>query len=129
MATASARIANRASVSAQQTFAWQGTDKRGHKLKGEELGRNANLVKAHLRRQGINATKVVQKKKSIFGKAGKAIKGQDIAIFSRMMATMMKAGVPLVQSVEMIAGGTKNPRLADLLTSIKVEIESGSALS
>ena len=129
MATATARTPTRASVSALQTFHWTGTDKRGHKLKGEELGRNANLVKAHLRKQGINATKVVQKKRSIFGKAGKAIKGQDIAIFSRMMATMMQAGVPLVQSVEMIAGGTNNPRLKDMLMAIKVEIESGSALS
>ena len=129
MATATARTPSRASVSALQTFHWTGTDKRGHKLKGEELGKNANLVKAHLRKQGINATKVVQKKASIFGKAGKAIKGQDIAIFSRMMATMMQAGVPLVQSVEMIAGGTNNPRLKDMLTSVKTEIEGGSALS
>ncbi len=130
MATATARtVATRASVSTLQTFAWTGTDKRGHKLKGEELGRNANLVKAHLRKQGINATKVTQKKTSIFGKAGKAISGQDIAVFSRMLATMIQAGVPLVQSVEMIAGGTKNPRMKDMLTAIKTEIEGGSSLS
>jgi type IV pilus assembly protein PilC len=111
------------------TYVWEGVDKRGVKIKGEELGKNANLVKAHLRKQGINATKVIEKRASIFGKAGKKITGQDIAIFSRQMATMMAAGVPLVQSVEMIAGGATNPRLKDMLTAIKAEIEGGSSLS
>ena len=112
-----------------QTFHWEGTDKRGHKLKGEELGKNANLVKANLRKQGINATKVAQKRRSIFGSAGAAIKPRDIAVISRQLATMMKAGVPLVQSFEMIAGGQNNPRLKDMLTAIKSDVEGGSSLS
>ena len=112
-----------------QTFSWEGTDKRGHKLKGEELGKNANLVKAALRKQGINATKVAQKRNSIFGSSGSAIKPRDIAVVSRQLATMMKAGVPLVQSFEMIAGGQNNPRLKDMLTAVKSDIEGGSSLS
>lgn len=112
-----------------QTFTWEGTDKRGVKLKGEELGKNANLVKAALRKQGINATKVAQKRSSIFGRSGAAIKPRDIAVISRQLATMMKAGVPLVQSFEMIAGGQGNPRLKDMLSAIKTDIEGGSSLS
>ena len=131
MATATARAkapVNRG-LGELQTFHWEGTDKRGHKLKGEELGKNANLVKANLRKQGINATKVAQKRRSIFGSAGAAIKPRDIAVISRQLATMMKAGVPLVQSFEMIAGGQNNPRLKDMLTAIKSDVEGGSSLS
>ena len=131
MATATARAkapVNRG-LGELQTFHWEGTDKRGHKLKGEELGKTANLVKANLRKQGINATKVAQKRRSIFGSAGAAIKPRDIAVISRQLATMMKAGVPLVQSFEMIAGGQNNPRLKDMLTAIKSDVEGGSSLS
>ncbi|GMU43287.1 MAG: type II secretion system F family protein [Xanthomonadales bacterium] len=112
-----------------QTFTWEGTDKRGMKLKGEELGKNANLVKAALRKQGINATKVQEKRRSIFGASGSAIKPRDIAVVSRQLATMMKAGVPLVQSFEMISGGQNNPRLKDMLVAVKTDIEGGSSLS
>ena len=133
MATATAAARAKAPVNRGlgelQTFHWEGTDKRGHKLKGEELGKNANLVKAHLRKQGINATKVGPKRTSIFGKQGAAIKPRDIAVISRQLATMMKAGVPLVQSFEMIAGGQNNPRLKDMLTAIKTDVEGGSSLS
>ena len=131
MATATARAkapVNRG-LGELQTFHWEGTDKRGQKLKGEELGKNANLVKANLRKQGINATKVAQKRTSIFGKQGAAIKPRDIAVISRQLATMMKAGVPMVQSFEMIAGGQSNPRLKDMLTAIKSDVEGGSSLS
>ena len=131
MATATARAkapVNRG-LGELQTFHWEGTDKRGHKLKGEELGKNANLVKANLRKQGCNAPKVAQKRSSIFGSAGAALKPRDIAVISRQLATMMKAGVPLVQSFEMIAGGQNNPRLKDMLTAIKSDVEGGSSLS
>lgn len=131
MATATAKAAPkaRAAASALQTFTWVGTDKRGVKLKGEELGKSANLVKAHLRKQGITTSRIVEKKSSIFGKAGSRISAQDIAVFSRQMATMMQAGVPLVQSVDMIAGGAANPRFKDMLSGVKSEIEGGSSLS
>lgn len=128
-ATARAKAPSNRGLGELQTFKWEGTDKRGQKLRGEEIGKNANLVKAHLRKQGINATKVAQKKSSIFGKSGSAIKPRDIAVISRQLATMMKAGVPLVQSFEMIAGGQNNPRLKDMLTAVKTDIEGGSSLS
>jgi type IV pilus assembly protein PilC len=131
MATATARAKAPAGrgMSELQTFTWVGTDKRGQKLHGEELGKNANLVKAHLRKQGINATKVAQKRGSIFGKSGSTITPRNIAVVSRQLATMMKAGVPMVQSFEMIAGGQNNPRLKDMLTAVKNDVEGGSALS
>ncbi|MEM1089577.1 MAG: type II secretion system F family protein [Pseudomonadota bacterium] len=110
-------------------FTWEGTDKRGSKIKGEQTAKNVNLVKAELRRQGINPTKVRKKAKPLFGASGKSIKPQDIAVFSRQLATMMQAGVPLVQGFDIVAGGQNNPRMKDMLVDIKNNIESGSSLS
>ena len=110
-------------------FVWEGTDKRGAKLKGESPAKNANMVKADLRRQGINPTKVKKKAKPLFGSAGQKITPQDIAVFSRQMATMMMAGVPLVSAFDIIAGGHNNPRMKDMITDVKNSIESGSTLS
>lgn len=111
-----------------EMFVWQGTDKRGKKMKGEQLGKNANMVRADLRRQGINPTVVKPKPKSIFGKAGKRITAHEIAIFSRQLATMMQSGIPMVSGFEIIAGGQKNQRMKSLLESIRAEIEGGSSL-
>ena len=119
---------SRASISQMQTFTWVGIDKRGVKIKGEQVSKNASLVKAALRQQGINPQVVKTKAKPLFGKAGKTIKGRDIAIFSRQLATMMSAGVPMVQGFEIVAGGQTNPRMKDMLTDIKTSIEGGSAL-
>ena len=119
----------RAQISQMQTFHWEGTDKRGTKMKGEVLGKTENLVKAELRRQGINPTKVAQKKKPLFGGSGKRITAREIAIFSRQLATMMQSGVPMVQSFDIIAGGQKNPKMKDMLTAIKTDIEGGSSLN
>jgi type IV pilus assembly protein PilC len=93
-------------------YAWEGVDKKGTKLTGEINGHNPAMVKAQLRKQGVNPTKVRKKSASIFGK-GKKIKPLDIAFFSRQMATMMKAGVPLLQSFDIIseAGGGCRPQL------------------
>jgi type IV pilus assembly protein PilC len=88
-----------------QTFTWVGKDKRGTVMKGEQLAKNANLLKAELRRQGITPGTVKPKAKPLFGKAGSSISAKDIAMFSRQIATMMKSGVPVVQSFEIIAGG------------------------
>ena len=118
----------RAQISQMQTFTWVGIDKRGVKIKGEQVSKNASLVKAALRQQGINPQAVKAKAKPLFGKAGKAIKSRDIAIFSRQLATMMSAGVPMVQGFEIVAGGQTNPRMKDMLTDIKTNIEGGSAL-
>ena len=119
----------RAQISDMQVFTWVGIDKRGMKIKGEQLSKNANLVKADLRKQGINPQVVKAKPKPLFGKTGKAIKGRDIAIFARQLATMMAAGVPMVQGFEIVAGGQSNPRMKDMLTDIKQDIEGGSALN
>jgi type IV pilus assembly protein PilC len=118
----------RAQVSQMQTFTWVGIDKRGVKIKGEQVSKNASLVKAALRQQGINPQAVRAKAKPLFGKSGKTIKGRDIAVFSRQLATMMAAGVPMVQGFEIVAGGQTNPRMKDMLTDIKTNIEGGSAL-
>lgn len=118
-----------AGTTALHTFVWEGVDKRGVVLKGVELGKNANLVKAELRRRGINPKKVAEKRDSIFGKSGKAITAKEIAIFSRQLATMIQSGVPLVQSFEIISGGQTNPRFKDMLNAIKTDIEGGTTLS
>ncbi|GAA0714056.1 type II secretion system F family protein [Dokdonella soli] len=119
----------RAKISEMQTFVWVGIDKRGVKLKGEQVSKNAGLVKADLRKQGINPQAVTLKAKPLFGKAGKKVSGRDIAVFSRQLATMMAAGVPMVQGFEIVAGGQSNPRMKDMLTDIKTEIEGGSSLN
>jgi len=111
-----------------QPFVWQGTDKRGNKMKGEDLAKNANLLKAELRKQGITPTTVKPKPKPLFGSTGKKITARDIAIFSRQLATMMKAGVPMVQGFEIVAGGQKNPKMKEMLDGIRAEIEGGATL-
>lgn len=132
MATATAtrpRALPRSAANELKTFAWQGTDKRGKKLKGEESGKSEALVKAHLRKQGINATRVKEAKAGLFSGSGTKITAREIAVFTRQLATMMRAGVPLVQSFEMISGGQKNASMKKMLVAIKGDIEGGSALS
>lgn len=109
-------------------FVWEGTDKRGVKMKGEQPAKNANLVRAELRRQGITPTVVKPKGKPLFGSGGRTISAKDIAFFSRQLATMMKSGVPIVASLEIIAGGQKNPKFKDLVNSLRADIEGGSSI-
>jgi type IV pilus assembly protein PilC len=116
------------STSQMQPFIWEGTDKRGVKMKGEQDAKNANLLRAELRRQGINPTVVKPKPKPLFGAAGKPVKPKDIAFFSRQMATMMKSGVPIVSALEIIGSGHKNPRMAKLVGTIRADLEGGSSL-
>ncbi|MFZ1622066.1 type II secretion system F family protein, partial [Dokdonella sp.] len=110
-------------------YVWVGLDKRGQRMKGEMTTKTASLVKAELRRQGINPQTVKAKPKPLFGKTGSKIKSRDISVFSRQLATMMAAGVPMVQGFEIVAGGQNNPRVKDMLVDIKTEIEGGSALN
>lgn len=110
------------------TFVWEGTDKRGGKLKGELSGPNQALVKAQLRKQGINPTKVRPKSSFSLGK-GKKIKPLDIALFTRQMATMMKAGVPLLQSFDIIAEGFENPNMRKLVDDLKQEVAAGNSFA
>ena len=109
-------------------YVWEGTDKRGQKMKGELQAKNVNLLRAELRRQGISPTTVKPKPKPLFGAAGKRITAKDIAIFSRQIATMMKSGVPIVQSLEIIANGQKNPRMKNLIDSVRGDIEGGASI-
>ena len=118
-----------ATIQAQPTiFLWQGRDKRGTKLKGQQVATNPNLVRAELRRQGINPISVKKKPKPLFGGAGSRISAKDIAVFSRQLATMLKSGVPLVMALQIIAGGVKNPRMRTVVDKIRAEIEGGSSL-
>lgn len=112
-----------------QPFVWEGTDKRGIKMKGEQLAKNANLLRAELRKQGINPGQVKPKPKPLFGAAGKAVNAKDIAFFSRQMATMMKSGVPIVSALEIIGSGHKNPRMKKMVDGIRADIEGGSSLN
>lgn len=111
-----------------QTFEWVGLNKTGKKLKGEQKAKSTTLAKNELRRQGIQVKKIYKKRKSLFS-SGKSIKAQDIALFSRQLATMMESGVPMVQAFEIIEGGQSNPRMAKLVGEVKTEIQSGSSLS
>ena len=110
------------------TFLWEGTDKKGGKITGETSGQTPALVKAHLRKQGINPTKVRKKPVSLFN-AGKKIKPMDIALFARQMATMMKAGVPLLQSFDIIGEGIDNPNMRKLVDDIKQHVAAGNSFA
>lgn len=119
---------------AQQTkieptvFLWQGRDKRGVKLKGQQIATTPNLVRAELRRQGISPISVKRKPKPLLGGAGSKISSKDIAGFSRQLATMLKSGVPLVTALQIISGGLKNPRMRNMVDKVRAEVESGSSL-
>ena len=115
-------------TSTLQTFTWVGVDKRGTKMKGEESAKSANVLRAELRRRGIQPSTVKAKTDSIFGQAGSSISARDIAIFSRQIATMMASGVPMVQSFDIIGSGQTNPRMKKMIFDIKADIEGGSSL-
>jgi type IV pilus assembly protein PilC len=109
-------------------FSWEGTDRKGAKIKGESSGVNPALVKAQLRKQGINPLKVRKKAQPLFG-AGKKIKPMDIAIFTRQMATMMKAGVPLLTSFDIINEGFENPNMRKLVEELKQDVAAGNSFA
>ena len=106
-------------------FEWSGTDRAGKKVTGETKGTNLNAVKAMLRKQGINAKSVKKQSKSLFS-FGDKITPADIALFTRQLATMMKAGVPLVQSFDIVAGGVENQAMKGLIKNISSEVSGGN---
>ena len=109
-------------------FKWEGKDRRGAVVSGVINGQNPALVKAQLRKQGINPTKVRKESSLSFGK-GKKIKPMDIALFTRQMATMMKAGVPLLQSFDIISEGFDNPNMRKLVDEVKQEVAAGNSFA
>ena len=111
------------------TFAWSGTDKNGSSSKGEIQAASQGMARAQLRKQGIKPRSVRKKGKPLFGGQGKPIKAADIAIFTRQLATMLKAGVPLVQGFEIVEDGLEKPRMKELVKSIRVDVASGSGLA
>ncbi len=119
-------MATKASSSVKDfVFDWEGKDRKGKQVRGETRAASENVVQALLRRQGVLPTKI--KKRST--RAGKAIKPKDIAVFTRQFATMMKAGVPLLQTFDIVGRGNPNPSVTKLLSDIRAEVETGTALS
>ena len=111
-------------------FVWEGVNKRGQKMNGSLSGQNLAMVKAQLRKQGIQPDKVKRAPKQMFGLGGaakgKKIKSADISFFTRQMATMIKAGVPLVQSFEIVADGVDNPSMKDLIYQLRDTVSAGN---
>ena len=120
--------AQRAEVSKLTTYDWVALDKRGKRMKGDMQAKNASLVKAELRRQGMNPQTVRERSKPLFGATGSTVKPGDVAIFSRQIATMMSSGVPMVQAFDIIADGQKNIRFKNILLDVKQSVEGGLAL-
>ncbi len=129
MATAMATSANSASRGSRDQkeliYEWEGKDKNGKIVRGEMRAAGEAVVNASLRRQGILVSKVKKRRTS----GGKSIKQKDVAIFTRQLATMMKAGVPLLQAFDIVARGSTNPRLTRLLNDIRNDVETGTSLS
>ena len=110
-------------------YAWEGTDKRGSRITGESRATNVSMVRADLRRQGINPLKIRKKAQPLFSAKKKKITTGDIAVFSRQLATMMSSGVPMVQAFDIVGRGHENPSMQELILSIKADVEGGTALA
>lgn len=117
-----------ATAAKTNTYVWEGTDRQGRSTKGESAGTNPAIVKAVLRKQGITPKTVKKKAKPLFSST-KPITPSDISIFTRQLATMMKAGVPLVQAFEIVADGLENPSMRDLVNEIKNDVSAGSGFA
>ena len=109
----------------ENVFEWEGKDRGGKQVRGETRAAGENQVQSMLRRQGITPTKIKKRRMS----AGSAIKPKDMAIFTRQLATMMKAGVPLLQAFDIVGRGNPNPRVTKLLNDIRTDVETGTSLS
>ena len=119
MATAKSTDSNDA------VFEWEGKDRNGKMVRGEIRAAGENQVKASLRRQGVTPTKIKKRRM----RSGKSIKPKDLAIFTRQLATMMKAGVPLLQAFDIVGRGNPNPSVTKLLNDIRTDVETGTSLS
>ena len=127
---AKAKAASKAKqIPSINTYLYKGVDKRGNKIQGEINGGSPTIVKTLLAKQGISVKSVSKKAKPLFGSGGKAIKPADIAVFSRQMATMMKAGVPLVQAFDIVADGLENPNLRKMVLQIRDSVAAGGGFA
>ncbi|MBT8146209.1 MAG: type II secretion system F family protein [Gammaproteobacteria bacterium] len=115
-----------ATEAVQSVYVWQGTDRNGKKTTGEIPGSSQALVKAQLRKQGIVAARIKRKPKALFKKRSAKIKPMDVAIFTRQLATMMKAGIPLVQAFEIVGESLENAGMRDLVSKIRDDVAGGS---
>ena len=109
-------------------FLWEGTDRKGNKIKGKSMAASEEAVRADLRRQGVVPSRIRKQGKKLFSASSKITTG-DIAIFSRQLATMLSAGIPLVQAFEIVGNGHENPGMQKLILAIKADVEGGSALA
>ena len=125
MATTSAPTSPAASTIREFTFEWEGKDRQGKAVRGETRAAGENQLQASLRRQGITTTRI---RKRRMGR-GKRIKPRDIALFTRQLATMMKAGVPLLQAFDIVGRGNSNPNVSRLLADLRADVETGTSLS
>ncbi len=120
-------MANTAVVS-NTPFLWEGTDRNGKKLKGKSHANDEAQVRADLRRQGVVPTRIKKQSKSLFSGASKITTG-DISIFSRQLATMLAAGIPLVQAFEIVGAGHENAAMQKLILAVKTDVEGGNSLA
>jgi type IV pilus assembly protein PilC len=107
-------------------YRWEGMDKKGQRIKGRSVAANEQALKSELRRQGVVATRI--RKQSQAFKSGGSVKAEDIAIFSRQLATMLGAGIPLVQAFEIVGNGHEKPAMQRLVLDIKSDVEGGTSL-
>ena len=121
-------MANAAVATSTTPFLWEGTDRNGKKVKGKSLANDEATVRADLRRQGVVPTRIRKQSKGLFAGGGKITTG-DIALFSRQLATMLAAGIPLVQAFEIVGNGHENAAMQKLILDVKADVEGGSALA
>jgi type IV pilus assembly protein PilC len=126
MATAVASSGGKSVVKRDSPFSWTGMDKKGNRVSGKSLAPDEAALRADLRRQGIAVSRI--KKQSQAFKSGGKVKPEDIAVFSRQLATMLAAGIPLVQSFEIVGNGNEKPAMQKLILDIKADVEGGTSL-
>lgn len=131
---AQAQAAKKKTSAQVSTYKWQGIDKKGAKISGETQGRSVSVVRAELRKQGVNASKVSKKAEPITfmgigGEKEGKVEASDIAVFARQLTTMMKAGIPLVQSFDIVADSVDNKALKKLIQALRIEVEAGNTLA
>ncbi|MGY3868293.1 type II secretion system F family protein [Aeromonas crassostreae] len=111
------------------TFRWKGVNRKGKEISGELQAEHVSMVKAELRKQGVNVSRISKKSSGLFSKGGARIKPMDIAVVSRQLATMLSAGVPLVQSLQIIARSHEKVAMRDLMGQIASDVETGTPMS